>query len=126
MTQQTVFINTRSNEPLTVDGLKANFKHLAKSSGIPFTAHDIRRGAATHAIRSGMPSRVAQLQGEWSSLAMLEHCTATLGPDDVQPLLEAEEIERRPVTAASPERRGAFRTRSVSQEAYRPSAPGGT
>ncbi len=80
---QTIFVNTRTGEPLTVEGLKANLKYPAERSGIPFRAHDFRRGEATHAIRSGMPSQVAQVQGGWSSLAMLENYTATLGLDDV-------------------------------------------
>ncbi|MGD0575207.1 MAG: tyrosine-type recombinase/integrase [Anaerolineales bacterium] len=85
----TVFVNTRTGKPLTVEGLKANLSHLANDSGIQFSAHDFRRGAATHAVGSGMPTRVAQLQGGWRSLAMLEHYTDTLGLDDVRRFLEA-------------------------------------
>lgn len=67
-------------------GLRAVMRKWATAAGLrALSPHDLRRTFATLAIRLGAPSRVVQSAGRWSSLAMVEHYTATIEADDMAP-----------------------------------------
>jgi integrase len=85
----TIFLNTRTGAPLTVDGFKALCHHISARANVPFSPHDARRGMACEMIQRGIPSRIVQLQGRWSNLAMLERYTNALTTADVRRALEA-------------------------------------
>lgn len=71
---------------MNTGGLRAVMRKWAQAAGLKaLSPHDLRRTFATLAIRLGAPSRVVQTAGRWSSLAMVEHYTATIQADDMAP-----------------------------------------
>lgn len=69
--------------PLTSDGLRSIFRAMGKRAGIAgLSPHVLRRTFATLAIRQGAPSRVVQVAGGWSNLAMVQRYTQAIQPAD--------------------------------------------
>lgn len=83
---KTVFISVGSpkmGNPLTRTGLRTIFRELGKNAGLGLISpHDLRRTFATMATRAGAPSRIVQIQGDWSSPEMLARYTRALRPED--------------------------------------------
>lgn len=82
--------------PLTADGLRAIFRDLGKRAGLlkGFSPHDLRRTFATLATRRGAPSRVVQVAGRWSNLAMVERYTGAISAADFEPYSPVEGLLR--------------------------------
>jgi len=73
-------------EKLTPSGLRCIVRGWARQAGIPaLSPHDFRRTFATLAIRNGAPSRIVQIAGRWSSVAMVERYTCQLNLEDMKP-----------------------------------------
>lgn len=73
------FVNIHHGTQLTTAGLRAIFRRIGRSAGLPaFSPHDLRRTMATLATLAGAPTRVTQVGGRWSSVAMVETYTAGL------------------------------------------------
>jgi integrase len=83
----TIFV-TSSGSSWTRESLRTMLHRLGQSTGVPVSPHDFRRGACTDALRKGMSSRMAQLQGRWSDLDQVERYSQALDVDDVRQALE--------------------------------------
>lgn len=83
---QTLFVSAgglRPGTPLTKDGLRSVFRYMGKRADVKnLSPHVMRRTFATLAIRNGAPSRLVQVAGGWSNLAMVERYTRALDPRD--------------------------------------------
>jgi site-specific recombinase XerD len=84
----TVFCNVHKGTPYTKHGFRANMRRLGKKAGFAVSPHDFRRGGVIHALKSGMPDRMAMLQGGWKSEAGFQPYTRNLEIEDVRPFLE--------------------------------------
>lgn len=73
-----LFINVKTGKALTGNGISCIFKRLSKVVGFQVSAHDLRASFATLSTIYGMPSRVGQKAGRWSSIEMFEHYTGNL------------------------------------------------
>ena len=82
----TVFVGVGGltpGRPMTRDGIRANFYRLGVEAGIgPVMPHALRRTFATLSLRRGAPSRILQVAGRWSSLAMVEVYSQALTAKD--------------------------------------------
>lgn len=77
-----VFCNLHHGTPLTTSGLRVIMRRIARAAGIPaLSPHDLRRTMATLATLAGAPTRVTQVGGRWSSVAMVEVYTQALAVD---------------------------------------------
>jgi len=77
-----LFTSVFHGQPLTTSGLRANLRKIGKRCGLPgLSAHDFRRTFATLATLAGAPTRVTQVGGRWSSVAMVETYTQALNVD---------------------------------------------
>jgi integrase/recombinase XerD len=83
----TVFASTRTWRPLTREGLKVTVRRWGEVAGFKLSPHDLRRTFATLSTIFGAPSRVVQVAGRWSDLAMVEHYTAEITAQEIQPYL---------------------------------------
>lgn len=92
---RTVFFNTRTGEPLTRHGLGTNLRKLGARIGLELSPHDFRHGGATHAIRSGIPTRVVMAQGGWEDHRQVERYTASIEPEDFARFFDEEEMGQR-------------------------------
>lgn len=72
----TVFVGVGGltpGHPMTRDGIRVNFYRLGVEAGIgPVTPHSLRRTFATLSLRRGASTRLLQVAGRWSSIAMVE------------------------------------------------------
>jgi len=84
---ETVFASTRTWRPLTREGLKVTVRRWGEQAGFKLSAHDLRRTFATLSTIFGAPSRVVQVAGRWSDLAMVEHYTAGITAEAIRPYL---------------------------------------
>lgn len=82
-----LFVNTRTGEPLTREGIKVIVRNWGLSLGIKLSPHDFRRSFATLSTIFGAPSRIVQEAGRWSSIDMVEHYTRNLDADKITPYL---------------------------------------
>jgi integrase/recombinase XerC len=71
-----------AGRPMNRNGILQVFKRLGKNCGMELTVHTLRRSFATLSIRRGASTRLVQLQGGWSSSAMVERYTQALQPED--------------------------------------------
>ncbi len=86
----TVFVSVgglKHGQPLTPSGLRCIFRKIGQRAGLKqgFSPHDLRRSFATLSSQLGAPSRIVQVAGRWSDLAMVERYTAGLNADDFAP-----------------------------------------
>lgn len=83
---QTVFVGVGGKTPgrsMTRHGIRANFYRIGYRAGLgPIMPHALRRTFATLALRAGAPSRLVQVAGRWSSLAMVERYSQAITPQD--------------------------------------------
>jgi site-specific recombinase XerD len=83
---QTVFVGVGGRTPggpMTRHGIRANFYRIGYRAGLgPIPPHALRRTFATLALRAGAPSRLVQVAGRWSSLAMVERYSQAITPED--------------------------------------------
>lgn len=79
--------NARHSHALTVNGIKTAFKKWGKLLNIKLSPHDARRTFATVSTIMGAPSRVVQVAGRWSDIAMVERYTRAIEADAIQPYL---------------------------------------
>jgi integrase/recombinase XerC len=83
---QTVFVGVGGRTPgmhMSRHGIRANFYRIGRRAGLgPIPPHSLRRTFATLALRAGAPSRLVQVAGRWSSLAMVERYSQALTPED--------------------------------------------
>jgi integrase/recombinase XerD len=86
---QAVFVGVGGTKPgtgMTRHGVRANFYRIGYRAGLgPIMPHALRRTFATLALRAGAPSRLVQVAGRWSSLAMVERYSQALTPRDFDP-----------------------------------------
>jgi site-specific recombinase XerD len=86
---QHVFVGVgglKPGQPMTRHGIRANFYRIGYRAGLgPIMPHALRRTFATLALRAGAPSRLVQVAGRWSSLAMVERYSQALTPRDFDP-----------------------------------------
>lgn len=77
-----LFVSVGGGQPgqaLTRDGLRGILRVLGRQAGVAgVCTHAFRRSFACMMIEAGAPSRVVQLAGRWSNLAMVERYTAGL------------------------------------------------
>lgn len=82
---RTVFISIGGKTPgekLTRWGILTTLKRICRHAGIDgVSPHALRRSFATISIQNGAPTRLVQLQGGWSNLAMVERYTRKLEVD---------------------------------------------
>lgn len=83
----TVFASTRTWRTLTREGMKVTVRRWGEQAGFKLSAHDLRRTFATLSTTFGAPSRVVQVAGRWSDLAMVEHYTAWITAEEIRPYL---------------------------------------
>jgi integrase/recombinase XerD len=86
--------HTHRGLPLTREGLQGIVKKWGASIGIKLSPHDFRRTFATLSTIFGAPSRVVQVAGRWSSLDMVEHYTASLNPQVIEPYLPVSNLAK--------------------------------
>lgn len=79
---------------LTREGLQGIVKRWGLSIGIKLSPHDFRRTFATLSTIFGAPSRVVQAAGRWKHLDMVQHYTASLDADAIQPYLPVSNLAR--------------------------------
>jgi site-specific recombinase XerC len=70
---------------MTPSGLRCIFRQVGARAGFHFSPHDMRRTFATLALKGGASSRLVQVAGRWSSLAQVEHYSASLTAADFDP-----------------------------------------
>lgn len=87
-----LFTNVFTGEPLTVDGLKVTVKRWGEACGFKLSIHDFRRSFATLVTRNGAPSRTGQKAGRWNRIEMFEHYTATLEQIAIAPYLPVPKL----------------------------------
>ena len=79
---ETVFVaigGDTPGQPLTRDGLRANFRKMGIKAGIGrFSPHDLRRSFTTLALKAGAPTRTVELGGRWRDLSMVERYSRAL------------------------------------------------
>jgi len=69
--------------PVTRDGLRAIFRSMGKRAGIEgLSPHVLRRTFATLAIQRGASTRLVQVAGGWSSVALVERYSQALSAED--------------------------------------------
>jgi integrase/recombinase XerD len=74
----------RTGTQLTRHGLHSLFERLAARASMGyFSPHAMRRTFATLAIENGAPTRLVQVAGGWSTVAMVERYTRALKPDAI-------------------------------------------
>lgn len=73
---ETIFCNTRTGEPYTVDGMRANFARIAEAAGIDFSPHDFRHGGAKRMSENGVQDRMIMLAGGWKDFSTFQRYTA--------------------------------------------------
>lgn len=77
-----VFVNLHHGTQLTTSGLRVIMRRIGQAAGLAaLSPHDLRRTMATLATLAGAPTRVTQVGGRWSSVAMVETYTASLAVD---------------------------------------------
>lgn len=86
----TVFVSiggTKHGASLTPSGMRCIFRKIGRLAGLEqgFSPHDLRRSFATLSSKLGAPSRIVQVAGRWSDLAMVERYTASLSAEDFAP-----------------------------------------
>lgn len=72
-------------QTMTPSGLRCIFRQVGARAGFHFSPHDMRRTFATLALKGGASSRLVQVAGRWSSLAQVEHYSASLTAADFDP-----------------------------------------
>lgn len=89
----TVFCSTRDPfAPLTVEGLQVIVRRWGEVLGVKLSPHDLRRTFATLAVMNGAPTRVVQVAGRWSDVAMVELYTRSLDGAAIEPYLPVSRL----------------------------------
>lgn len=73
-----LWINIRSGEPLTYEGLRILVRRLGERVGLTISPHDLRRGHAYSAHRRGVPQSVGMQQGGWRDQSVYARYTSHL------------------------------------------------
>ncbi len=81
---ETLFQNIETGKPFTVDGLRANFRHLAKRAGVRANPHAYRHGGAHEWTRQGLPSFLLKLLGGWDNIETAQIYQEGLLIDDIR------------------------------------------
>lgn len=81
------FVNTRTGEQLTPEGLGNIVKSWGQRIGIELSPHDLRRTFAVLATESGAPERVLMAGGRWRHSKMIIRYTETLRLDSMRKYL---------------------------------------
>jgi len=92
----TVFMNLRSGKPWTRDGLRANLMRIGKRAGLHVSPHMFRRGGLEHQLKQGMSTRMAQIQGGWKDIRMVERYSRRLRIQDVRKFLNGKRNNGKP------------------------------
>lgn len=92
-----VFCNLHHGTQLTTSGLRVIMRRIGRAAGLAaLSPHDLRRTMATLATLAGAPTRVTQVGGRWSSVAMVETYTASLAVDSFRRYSPVESAIGRP------------------------------
>jgi len=89
-----LFVSLKSGKALTGNGVACIFKRLTNALGFKISAHDLRASFATLGTLYGMPSRVGQEAGRWSSIEMFEHYTGSLRFEAARPYLPMANLKK--------------------------------
>ena len=89
-----LFVSLKTGKALTGNGVACIFKRLTKALGFKISAHDLRASFATLGTLYGMPSRVGQEAGRWSSIEMFEHYTGNLRFEAARPYLPMANLKK--------------------------------
>jgi integrase/recombinase XerC len=87
----------RPGQRLTREGLTDIIRAIGRNADIKLSPHDLRRTFATLAILMGAPSRLVQVAGRWSNLALVERYTQAITAkaiDPYSPVAAARKVER--------------------------------
>lgn len=79
-----LFVSTITGKRLTTDGLKVTIRRLGERIGIKLSPHMLRATAACAHTLLGLPTRMVQLLGNWSSVELVERYTSFLKADDIE------------------------------------------
>lgn len=88
-----LFINSKTGEALTRNGLGSITKKWSKDLGWRISPHDLRRSFATIATLFKAPTRLTQLGGRWSNIDMVEHYTKALQLEAFRPYLPIQNLK---------------------------------
>lgn len=80
---------------LTREGVQGLCKRWGGKIGINLSPHDFRRSFATLSTIFGAPSRVVQLAGRWSQIAMVERYTRSLSASEIESYLPVQRLQRK-------------------------------
>lgn len=86
-----LFVNTRTGEELTPEGLQSITRQISKEIGVKFSMHDFRRGFATIATENGATERDLMLGGRWKSSQMITKYTRSLRLESMRKYLPLKE-----------------------------------
>lgn len=89
-----LFVSLKTGRALTVSGMGCIFKRLSKVIGYQISPHDLRASFATLATIFGIPSRIGQEAGRWSTIEMFEHYTGNLRFEAARPYLPMANLKK--------------------------------
>jgi integrase/recombinase XerD len=89
-----LFVNLYTGKGLTPNGMAPTIRRWGKAIGVKLSAHDFRRTFATITLANGAPSRIVQLAGRWSDIAMVERYSRMLEQRNIQKYLPMSKILR--------------------------------
>jgi integrase/recombinase XerD len=75
------------------DGLRVIVRRWGEKCGFTLSPHDLRRSFATLSTKNGAPSRLVQLAGRWSNIAMVERYTQVLTAEDYEGYYPTSHLE---------------------------------
>lgn len=64
------------------DGLRVTVRRWGEALGFRLSPHDFRRTFCVLSLRAGASSRLVQVAGRWTTLAMVEHYSPVIEPED--------------------------------------------
>jgi integrase len=90
-----LFVSTRTGQKMTRCGLTCVVRKWGLKTGMKLSPHDLRRSFATLSTIFGAPSRVVQVAGRWSDIAMVEHYTQEIDPEEIAPWLPVMQLRKK-------------------------------
>lgn len=89
-----LFTSTRGGTAITRCGLTCIVRKWGQAIGVKLSPHDLRRSFATLSTIFGAPSRVVQVAGRWSDIAMVERYTQGIDPAEITPYLPVSQLQK--------------------------------
>jgi integrase len=85
----------RYGRPISKAGIQTLFKRWSAKIGFKVSPHDLRRGMATLTTINNAPTRIVQVAGRWSDIAMVEHYTRTIEAQAIQQYLPMHNLPKK-------------------------------